>query len=56
MMPIYLATWNCRHIADGSVIRRLSILNRELGRKTPLIVTPQVLAEAGPAEIDDELA
>ena len=37
----YLVTWNCRHIANGEVIRRLLQLNTELGWHTPLIVTPE---------------
>lgn len=39
----YLVTWNCRHIANGEVIRRLQEANLDLGRLTPLIVTPQEL-------------
>ena len=41
----YLVTWNCRHIANGQVIRRLIALNAALGRATPLIVTPEALLE-----------
>jgi hypothetical protein len=41
----YLLTWNCAHIANGTVIRRLFDVNAELGRFTPLIVTPQELLE-----------
>jgi len=39
----YLVTWNCRHIANGQVIKRLSKANHELGRPTPVIVTPEEL-------------
>jgi len=39
----YLVTWNCRHIANGSVIRRLIELNRRLQKPTPVIVTPEEL-------------
>ncbi|HTG36467.1 MAG TPA: type II toxin-antitoxin system VapC family toxin [Thermoanaerobaculia bacterium] len=39
----YLVTWNCKHIANGQVIRRLLELNRKLGRSTPVIVTPEEL-------------
>jgi predicted nucleic acid-binding protein len=39
----YLVTWNCKHIANGSVIRRLSEINRRLQRPTPVIVTPEEL-------------
>jgi len=37
----YLVTWNCRHIANGEVIRRLLDANIELQRPTPLLVTPE---------------
>ena len=48
----YLVTWNCKHIANGQVIRRLNGVNTELGRPTPVIVTPEELLEALPG--DDE--
>ena len=37
----YLVTWNCRHIANGEVIRRLLDANVELQLPTPLLVTPE---------------
>jgi|SRR4030095_8994086 predicted nucleic acid-binding protein len=40
----YLVTWNCRHIANGRVIHRLASVNREVGRPTPIIVTPEELS------------
>jgi len=39
----YLLTWNCAHIANGQVIKRLLEANQELGRPTPIILTPQEL-------------
>lgn len=39
----YLVTWNCRHIANGQIIRRLAKANQEIGRPTPVIVTPEEL-------------
>lgn len=39
----YLVTWNCKHIANGQVIRRLLDVNQELKRLTPVIVTPEEL-------------
>jgi hypothetical protein len=39
----YVVTWNCRHIANGQVIKRLTKANNELGRSTPVIVTPEEL-------------
>ena len=37
----YLVTWNCRHLANGEVIRRLVDANAELRLLTPLLVTPE---------------
>lgn len=39
----YLLTWNCAHLANGEVIRRLQAVNTMLGRETPIIVTPEEL-------------
>lgn len=39
----YLVTWNCRHIANGQVIKRLTKANHEVGRPTPVIITPEEL-------------
>lgn len=39
----YLVTWNCKHIANGSVIRRLGEINRRLQKPTPVILTPEEL-------------
>ncbi len=41
----YLVTWNCAHIANGLVIRRLVDINSELHCHTPIIVTPEELLE-----------
>ncbi len=41
----YLVTWNCAHIANGEVVRRLRETNVELDRFTPLIVTPEQILE-----------
>lgn len=42
----YLVTWNCSHIANGEMIRRLLRANAELKRSTPLIVTPEEILES----------
>jgi len=42
----YLVTWNCSHIANGEMIRRLLNANVELNRPTPLIVTPEEILES----------
>jgi len=39
----YLLTWNCTHLANGHVIRRLVEVNAKTGRFTPVVVTPDVL-------------
>jgi hypothetical protein len=41
----YLLTWNCAHIANGHVIRRLMEVNHMLGRFTPLLLTPDQLLQ-----------
>jgi len=41
----YLLTWNCRHLANGIIIRRLQTENVLLGYKTPIILTPDELIE-----------
>jgi hypothetical protein len=42
----YLVTWNCSHIANGQMIKRLMKINSELKRSTPLIVTPEEILES----------
>jgi hypothetical protein len=42
----YLVTWNCAHVANGEVVRRLREANDELNRFTPLIVTPEEILES----------
>jgi hypothetical protein len=44
----YLVTWNCKHIANGQVVKRLQVVNRELGRPTPIILTPEELLDVLP--------
>ena len=41
----YLVTWNCAHLANGELIRRLKAVNVGLQRATPIIVTPEELLE-----------
>jgi len=42
----YLVTWNCRHIANGEMIRRLLDANAALRHPTPLVVTPEEILSA----------
>ena len=46
----YLVTWNCKHIANGQVIKRLTVVNAELHRQTPIIVTPEELLATFPED------
>jgi len=39
----YLLTWNCAHLANGLVIKRLQTPNAILGRETPIIAIPEEL-------------
>jgi len=47
----YLVTWNCAHIANGQVIRRLLAVNGEIDRPTPVIVTPEELLTTYPEDV-----
>lgn len=35
-----LLTWNCKHIANAQILRRLSLLVKEQGYQLPVICTP----------------
>lgn len=39
----YLVTWNCAHIANAEIRRRLFKINETVGRRTPIICTPEEL-------------
>ncbi len=39
----YLLTWNCKHIANAEIIRRLSFIVAEAGYFIPIICTPREL-------------
>jgi hypothetical protein len=41
----YLLTWNCKHMANGSIIPRVNAVVRRHGYEPPLIYTPQELME-----------
>jgi predicted nucleic acid-binding protein len=49
----YLATWNCSHIANGAIIKRLMKINSDEGIKTPVICTPEELVEIENSERPD---
>jgi len=42
----FLVTWNCAHIANGEIIRRLTQFNTVAGIATPTICTPEGLLGA----------
>jgi len=39
----YLVSWNCAHIANGVVIKKLSEINTKMGIHIPVICTPEFL-------------
>src|SRR5437763_1679697 len=41
----FLLTWNCTHIANGIVLRRVSVVCREMNLEPPIVCTPEELME-----------
>ncbi len=41
----YLVTWNCAHIANGEIIKKLIKINEAFRVHTPVICTPEELTE-----------
>jgi hypothetical protein len=39
----YLLTWNCRHLANGQIIRAVSGICAARGHRMPVICTPEEL-------------
>lgn len=39
----FLVTWNCTHIANGEIIKKIMRINEKLGYATPIICTPEEL-------------
>lgn len=39
----YLLTWNCKHLANAQIARRIAMICEKLGRKMPIICTPDEL-------------
>jgi hypothetical protein len=46
----FLATWNCRHLANANKVQHLTVLNGRLGLRVPIITTPLALM----SEVSDE--
>jgi predicted nucleic acid-binding protein len=41
----FLLTWNCTHIANGIILRRVTALCRNMGYDPPIVCTPEELME-----------
>jgi hypothetical protein len=39
----YLLTWNCKHLANAQIARRIAVVCEKLGYKMPIICTPEEL-------------
>ena len=39
----YLLTWNCKHLANAQIARRIALVCQKLGRRMPIICTPEEL-------------
>ncbi len=39
----YLLTWNCRHLANAQIMRRMEEVCNRLSERMPLICTPEEL-------------
>ena len=48
----YLLTWNCRHLANGQILRRLEREAVRAGRELPTVCTPLELM--GDSAYEDE--
>ncbi len=46
----YLMTWNCRHLANAQISKRVAALCQQMGYEMPTICTPEELLE----ELTDE--
>lgn len=49
----YLVTWNCSHLCNGEIIKKLMKINAELGIHTPIVCTPEYLMEVSHVEGSD---
>src|SRR5438477_6816082 len=39
----YLLTWNCKHLANAQIARRIALVCEKLGQRMPIICTPEEL-------------
>lgn len=42
----YLLTWNCKHLANAQIARRIALVCQKLGHRMPIICTPEELMGA----------
>jgi hypothetical protein len=42
----YLLTWNCKHLANAQIARRIALVCQQLGHRMPIICTPEELMGA----------
>ena len=49
----YLVTWNCAHLCNGEIIKKLMKINDQLKIHTPIICTPEQLMEVNYEEGSD---
>ena len=42
----YLLTWNCKHLANAQIARRIAVVCEKLGQRMPMICTPEELMGA----------
>ena len=42
----YLLTWNCKHLANAQIARRIALVCEKLGHRMPVICTPEELMGA----------
>ena len=42
----YLLTWNCKHLANAQIARRIAVVCEKLRHKMPIICTPEELMGA----------
>src|SRR5579871_1109942 len=42
----YLLTWNCKHLANAQIARRIAVVYEKLGHRMPVICTPEELMGA----------
>jgi hypothetical protein len=42
----YLLTWNCKHLANAQILRRIVVVCEKLGLRLPIVCTPDELMGA----------